>query len=318
MRNDKDDDSHEFNRVNKAVRKAVRLLLKEGHRFDVEKFKRSPEVIYALDGAKLDDFELELLIIPLMDIRDWIWEEYAEKRLWTINESASLSVGIDPFIFDCESTQYNPGWRERRQLQYNKTQEAIILGELDATKKEETYYIKPTDFCVWALEADLLASNLTEPLRELAKQSIEQKAPEETKLTSKLLLERFVAYAEQRHYAEQISHSEERQRNLIAFAIYAKFDNPRSLKVRDIAKLAFNALSPKCQKLKGFNMSNLPKNLYDFDKKLASAAGRKEGEGFLSMIPSEQELMSTDPTHRWWNRWRPVIAKELPWLKLPE
>lgn len=308
-----DIESDEYLQIETAVRKAIRLLLKEGHPYEPTKLIARQEVIFALNGTSIPNELLRIIVSPLMDIRGWIWEEYAEKQLWTLGEAASLSVGMDPVMYQFEPGQFYNGWRENRDQAFNRTREAILLGKLPAIPEGGSYHISPYAFCSWALEAGLLSSNLTTPLRDLAQeeQFIEHQP------TVEVMLERFVTYAQQRLFAEGLSHPALRKRALYSFAIYAKIDNPKESR-QDLARLVFNSLSKDCQELKGdgFALDAIRNDLYKLDKQLdPSAKQRKE---FFNLVPSDKEIMSTDPTHRWWSQWRPVIKQQLPWIELPE
>lgn len=306
-----DIDSDEYKEIEKAVRKAIRLLLKEGHPYEPSKLLRRQEVIYALQGARIPDSLMDIMVLPHMDCRGWIWEEYAAKKLWTLDEAASLSVGMDPFIFQFEPGQYYNGWREDRERALIRTREAILLRELPAIPDGDSYHVTPYAFSCWAMEAGLLTSDLTKPMRDLAQEErYIQHLP-----TLDEMRERFITYARQRLFAHGLSQAELRRRELYGFAIYAKLDNPK-LTREQIGKLAFECISEDCQNIPGFAHNTIRNDLLKLDQRLDHPT--KPNTDFLNGIVSDTELMSTDPTHRWWNQWRPVIAEELPWLVLPE
>ncbi|MDV3502524.1 hypothetical protein [Marinobacter sp. M-5] len=304
-------DSAEYRNTERRVRKAVRLLLKEGHPFEPSMLLQRQEVIYALQGVLFPDPILRTMIVPWMDCRDFIWEEYAEKRLWTVDEAASLSVGMDPFMFQFEPGQYNNDWREERERGFIKTREAILLKELTAVPEGNSYYVEPYEFCYWADGAGLLKSALAGPLRELALEDRRSgRVP-----TLEEAEERFVTYAQQRLLTDDLSQAESRRRALYEYAIFIKIDNPK-FKREDIARRVFQTLSEDCQKIRGLTFNTIRNDLYMLDQRLISPSG--QNLEFLNSVLSDTELMSTDPTHPWWNQWRPVIEKELPWLVLPE
>lgn len=303
--------SDEYKAIEKAVRQAIRLLLKEGHPYEPSKLLRRQEVVYALKGAHIPKELLDLMVLPLMDCREWIWEEYAEKKLWTLEEAAALSVGMDPFIFQLEPGQYYNGWRVEREQALSRTREAILLRELPAVSEGEVSYMTPYAFCRWALEAGLLNSDLAKPLRGLAQDpQYIQHLP-----TFDEMRERFTTYAQQRLFADGLSQAEQRRRALYGFAVFAKLDNPK-LTREQIAKLAFESISEDCQKVQGFTYNTIRNDLMKLDQKADPSS--TQNQPFLNLVPSDREIESTDPTHRWWSRWRPVIAQELPWLMLPE
>ena len=306
-----DIESEDFKTLEKGVRQAVRLLLKEGHPFEPIALMKRQEVAYALGTAQIPLDLIRLMMTPNGDTRDWIWDEYAERKLWSLNEAASLSVGLDPFMYNFEPGQFYPGWRERREHSELRAQDAILLEELKAKKTDGVFYIQPIDFCKWALEEGLLTSHLTEPMKALALSKIESYVP-----TLESMREQFINYAQQRLFAEGLTTSELRRRALYGFAIFVKYDNPK-LKIPDISKLAFNSLSKDCQEIKndGFALDAIRSDLYKFDRLLNSTD--KASDNFLNIAPSDIEILSTDPTHRWWNRWKPVIAQELPYITLP-
>lgn len=303
--------SDEYKAIEKSVRQAIRLLLKEGHPYEPSKLLRHQEVVYALKEAHIPKELLDLMVLPLMDCREWIWEEYAEKKLWTLEEAASLSVGMDPFIFQLEPGQYYNGWRVEREQALSRTREAILLRELPAVSEGEVSYMTPYAFCRWALEAGLLNSDLAKPLRGLAQDpQYIQHLP-----TLGEMRERFTTYAQQRLFADGLSQAEQRRRALYGFAVFAKLDNPK-LTREQIAKLAFESISEDCYKVKGFAYNTIRNDLMKLDQKADPSS--TQNQPFLNLVPSDREIESTDPTHRWWSRWRSVIAKELPWLMLPE
>lgn len=305
-----DIDSDVYKLTETRVRKAIRLLLKEGHKFEPSKLLRRQEVMYAQKDCQIPDDLLNIIVFPLMDIRGWIWDEYANKRMWTLDEAACLSVGMDPFCYQLEPGQYYPGWRQEREHIFESTLDAIRSNELQAVREDGTYLIPAKDFCIWAEANDLLTSELAKPLKglALANMTVEVLTPGETE-------ERWQRYAQQRLYAEALSHAEVRNRMLFSYAIALKFDNPK-LKREDIAKRAVNVINEDCQKLKGFKLSTIRKYLQELDDGLLHPEYSRLR--FFNSVPTDKEIMSTNPTHRWWSLWRGVIARKLPYLVLPE
>lgn len=305
-----DIDSEVYKATETKVRKAIRLLLKEGHKFEPSKLLRRQEITYAQKDCQIPDDLLNIIVFPLMDIRDWVWDEYADKRIWTLDEAACLAVGMDPFCYSLEPGQYYNGWREEREDKYQKTLDAIRLNELHAVREDDTYLIPAKDFCIWAASNNLLTSELAKPLKglALAESVVEVLTPGETG-------ERWQRYAQQRLYAEGRSHAEVRRGELYGYAIALKVDNPK-LTREQIARQAFNVIGEDCQKVKGFKFDTIRKDLLALDKALEHP--EFASLEFFNSIPTDQEIMSTNPTHRWWPRWRSVIARKLPYLVLPE
>ena len=300
-----------YKQAETRVQKAIRLLLKEGHPFEPSKLLRRQEVQYAQRDCQIPDDLLQIIVFPLMDIRDWIWEEYAERKLWTVPEAACLGVGMDPLCYHLEPGQYYNGWREEREILLDVIKDAVLLEELVIIEKDGEQYIRPQDFCKWAYSQGLLTHDLAGPLRALAAQpATKDYIPNLDEMKA-----RYASNAQQRLFAEGISHAERRRRDLYGLAVYAKYDDP-TLTREDIARLACEQLSEDCLKLPGFKFSNVRNDLYRLDEELEHpdyATLR-----FFNSVPSEQEIMSTNPTHRWWPRWRSVIARKLPFLVLPE
>jgi hypothetical protein len=303
-----DIDSDVYKLTEERVRRAIRLLLKEGHAFDQTKLLRRQEISYAMRDCSIPADLLSIIVFPYMDIRDWIWDEYAQKRLWTLEEAAALSVGIDPFCYSLEPGQYYPGWRMERDRAYDRTLEAIRLRELESIKEGDTYLIRSEAFCFWANNANLLTSELAQPLRGLAHDLV----PKHALFAPEIAQEQWHRYAKQREFAEALSHAEVRKRELYTFAITLKFHNP-ALTREAIAKQIFASMDEGCQELKGFRFNTIRKDLSELDQILEHPT--KE---FLRSILSVQEARSTDSTHLWWSLWRPIIASKLPWLKLPD
>jgi hypothetical protein len=50
--------------------------------------------MYAQRDCQIPDELLNIIVFPLMDIRDWIWEEYAQRQLWMVTEAACLGVEV--------------------------------------------------------------------------------------------------------------------------------------------------------------------------------------------------------------------------------
>lgn len=303
--------SDEYKNIERRVRKAIRLLLKEGLSFEPSKLLQRQEVMYALQGARFPDAVLRTMIVPWMDVRDFIWEEYLEKRLWSVDEAASLSVGMDPFMFQFEPGQYYNDWREERERAFIRTREAILLNEFPAMPEGETYHVVPREFCHWANGAGLLESPLAKPLKKLAFEDVRSGRPP----TLDEVRQRFITYANQRLLTDDLSQAESRRRVLYEFAVFLKIDNPK-LRREEIARNAFGVLSEDCKKLKGLTFGTIRNDLFKLDQNLDSPSG--QNVEFLNSVVSDVELTSSDPTHRWWNQWRREIAKELPWLVLPE
>ncbi len=306
-----DTDSDAYKQAEKQVRQAIRLLLKEGHPFNEGKLLRRQEVAYAMRDCTIPPDLLEVIVFPYMDIRDWIWDEYAQKRLWTLDEAAALSVGIDPFCYSLEPGQYYPGWRMERDRAYDRTLEAIRLRELESIREGDTYLIRPESFCVWANEANILTSELAQPLRGLADAVV----TEHTVLSPEVVQEQWQRYVKQREFAEALSHAEVRKRALYRFAIALKLSNS-ALTREAIAKHIFASMDESCQQLKGFKYNTIRKDLSDLDAMLEHP--QHVNQEFLNSVLSSQEIENTDSTHRWWGLWRQVIARKLPWITLPE
>ncbi|MEQ3443891.1 hypothetical protein ABMY47_19960 [Pseudoalteromonas sp. BZP1] len=306
-----DIDSDIYKQAETRVRKAIRLLLKEGHPFEPSKLLRRQEVQYAQRDCQIPQDLLDMIVFPLMDIRDWIWDEYAERKLWTVPEAACLGVGMDPLCYHLEPGQYYNGWREERETLLDAIKDAVLLEELVIIEKDGEQYIRPQDFCKWAYSQGLLTHDLAGPLRALAaKPATKDYIPDLDEMKA-----RYVSNAQQRLFAEGLSHAERRRRDLFGLAIYAKYDDP-TLTREAIAKLACELLNEDCLKLPGFGFSTVRNDLYRLDEELQHPDHATLR--FFNSVPSEQEIMSTNPTHRWWPRWRSVIARKLPYLVLPE
>lgn len=292
------------------VRKAVRLLLKEGQRYEPTKFMQRQEVTHALQGARIPENLLREMILPWATCRGFIWEEYAGKQLWSLDEAASLSVGMDPLMYEQEAGQYYPGWREEREQILTKSREAILLGELSAISEGDTYHLRPLQFCSWATEKGLLSSNLAKPLRDL----VEDQAYIAHASTVEVAEAEFNALSQQLLLLSGLSETQRRLHTLFAFAFYIKLEDPKLTREK-IAKRISDSLSEDCKKLKGFTISTIRKNLHQIDQQLDHAS--KEDFKFFITIHSDQELMSTDPTHPWWNPWRPAISRKFPLFDFP-
>jgi hypothetical protein len=305
-----DTDSAVYKATETKVRKAIRLLLQEGHPFEPSKLLRRQEVLYAQKDCRIPDDLLGIIVFPLMDIRDWIWDEYAERKLWTAPEAACLGVGMDPFCYHLEPGQYYNGWRHERQALLSAIQDAILLKEIVVIEKDGEQYIRPRDFCQWAQARGLLSHDLAGPLRAMAAQPDSQDyIPNVDEMKA-----RYASYAQQRLFADGLSHAERRKQELYGLAVYAKYDDP-TLPREAIAKLACELLSEDCLKLPGFGFSTVRNDLYKLDEKLIHPDN--ESLRFLNSVLTPQEIESTNATHRWWSRWRDVIAAELPYLTLP-
>lgn len=306
-----DIDSEIYKLTENRVRKAIRLLLKEGHLFEPSTLLRRQEVTYAQRDCKISRELLEMIVFPFMDIREWIWDEYSSRKLWTIPEAACLGVGMDPLCYHLEPGQYYNGWREERETLLNILKDAILLDELVIIEKDGEQYVRPKEFCKWAYSQSLLTHDLSGPLRALAVQpDILNYIPDLDEMKA-----RYVSNAQQRLFAEGLSHAERRRRDLFGLAIYAKFEDP-TLTREAIAKLACELLNEDCLKLPGFGFSTVRNDLYRLDEELNHPDHATLR--FFNSIPAPKEIMSTNPAHRWWSRWRSVIARQLPYLVIPE
>jgi hypothetical protein len=303
-------DPEEFKEMDIRVRKKVRLLLKEGHRYEPTKLMRRQEVTHALQGIKIPDSFLREMVLPWATCRGFIWEEYAGKRLWSLDEAASLSVGMDPLMFEQEPGQYYPGWREEREEILIKTREAILLGELPAISEGDKYHVMPLSFCSWADGKELLTSNLAKPLKDLVEDQVYIDHPS----TLEVVEAEFIALSQQLLLLSGLSETQRRLHALFAFAFYIKLEDPKQTREK-IAKRIFNSLSKDCQNLKGFTISTIRKNLHDIDQDLNHST--RENCKFFNTTICDQELGSTDPTHPWWNPWRQAFSKKYPLSALP-
>jgi hypothetical protein len=306
-----DIDSDIYKRSETRVYKAIRLLLKEGHSFEPSKLLRRQEVMYAQRDCQIPDDLLRIIVHPLMDIRDWIWEEYAERKLWTVPEAACLGVGMDPLCYHLEPGQYYNGWREKRASLLYAIKDGVLLKQLVVIEKDREQYIRPQDFCRWAYAFGFLTHELAGPLRAFAAQSATQKYIPDLKE----MKARYASAAQQFLFAGALTNAELRRRDLFGLAIYVKYDDP-TLTREAIAKIACELLNEDCLKLPGFCFSTVRSDLYRLDEELIHP--NHATLRFLNSIPAPQEIVSTNATHRWWPRWRNVIAKQLPYLLLPQ
>jgi len=295
--------STEHKNIEDTVRKNVRDRLKNGEPFDLDKLVNNEDVIPA---AAIDFFPEELLkimVLPHLDVRGFVWQEYLLRELWTIGEASCLSVGIDPLIYSIESSQYYPEWRQRREVALLKTESAIHNQDLRLISENGILCVKPQEFCLWAKNINLLTSELVKPILNLATNSTINFA-----LTPEYHLEHFSNLAKQQYHLQLSSRAAQRRQVLHAFAVLAKYKDP-ALTRENIIKIAFNILEDNCKNLTGYKKATIKSDIFNLDKDL---------DNFLYITPSPQEIMNTDPTHHWWSRWRPVIAEKLPWLVLPE
>ena len=150
-----DTDSSEYKATEKSIRQAIRLLLVQGHAFEPVKLLSSTEVQIACNGVYIPTELLNSIVIPNIDCRDWVWEMYANKQYWSVDEAASLAAAFDPFMFNRISPTFIPVWREKREAIHAQVSRAIKHGELSATSENKIDYVTPHDFCYFALEAGL-------------------------------------------------------------------------------------------------------------------------------------------------------------------
>jgi hypothetical protein len=154
--------------------------------------------------SKISHFLYPLYVV--VDATNVISHPVSVIKQWTVPEAACLGVGMDPLCYHLEPGQYYNGWREERETVLDAIKDAVLLEELVIIEKDGEQYIRPQGFCQWAHECGLLTHDLAGPLRAMPmKPTAKDYIPDLDEMKA-----RYTHYAQQRLFAEGLSHAERR------------------------------------------------------------------------------------------------------------
>lgn len=94
---------------------------------------------------------------PSTHFGEHLQDEYRHKATWSLDEAASLCVGMDPFYHTIDYHYYNPRWRNRRERVKAKLTKAMFAKQLPFAVQGTHLIVTPGDFCYWALVNDLVS-----------------------------------------------------------------------------------------------------------------------------------------------------------------
>ncbi len=141
--------SDEFNALYNIVHRALRIARHQDPFFESDELLNQPAIKTLLEvviqQAKTGfDF-------PPTFFHQRIADGYLTKEFWSLDEAASLTVGMDPFYYTLNENFFNTSWRNRRTCAKAWSVKAIRERHLPVFVEGTHYKVHAKTFCTWAL-----------------------------------------------------------------------------------------------------------------------------------------------------------------------
>lgn len=148
--------STELDALNQLIRRTARYARRQVDDLQPDEIMALPEVQALM--AFITDRVKDAFHAPSIFLTQPVWAEYANEDTWSLDEAASLAAGVDPFYYTILQVYPQSSIKCR----------STICEQLD---KEEALStdgaVIPSEFCKWALEADLVETSVVNFFKDI-------------------------------------------------------------------------------------------------------------------------------------------------------